>query len=45
MLAGAIIGALCAAGLLSSCTANYSQSAAGDIAFKCTVVVPGELRK
>lgn len=45
IIAGMVIGALAAAGLLTSCNASYSQTAAGDIGFKGTVVVPGELRK
>lgn len=47
VLAGAIIGALCAAGVLtvSGCTACYTQSAAGDIAYECTIVQPEMYRK
>lgn len=30
---------------LSACTASYSQSAAGDIAFSATIVQPAELQK
>lgn len=45
MLAGAVIGALAAAGLLSSCTATYTQTAAGDIAAKVTIIEPEPYRK
>ena len=45
VIAGMAIGALAAAGLLSSCTAHYTQTAAGDIGFRGTVVVPGEYGK
>jgi hypothetical protein len=42
VIAGAIIGALCATGILSldSCSTSYRQSAAGDIEFTTTVVHP-----
>lgn len=30
---------------LSSCTTTYTQSAAGDVAFKTTIVVPEEWQK
>ena len=43
LVIGGIIGAL--ATCQQSCTASYTQTAAGDIGFKGTVVVPGELRK
>lgn len=45
VIAGMVIGALAAAGLLTSCTACYSQSAAGDIQFSGTVVTPQPFRK
>ncbi|MBQ4636246.1 MAG: hypothetical protein IJB64_07405 [Akkermansia sp.] len=45
VIAGMVIGALAAAGLLSSCTASYSQSASGDIQFSGTVVVPQKYSK
>ncbi|MBQ9095763.1 MAG: hypothetical protein IJY53_05460 [Akkermansia sp.] len=45
VIAGMVIGALAAAGLLSSCTARYSQSASGDIEFSGTVVVPQKYSK
>lgn len=42
IIAGAIIGALIAAGVLTStsCTATYTQSASGDIAWEGTVIIP-----
>ena len=43
LIVGGVIGAL--ATCQQSCTASYSQSAAGDITFKGTVVVPGEYGK
>lgn len=47
VISGAVIGGVI--GVLAtcqqSCTASYSQSAAGDITFKGTVVVPGEYGK
>ena len=47
LIAGAVIGALCAAGVLtvSNCTASYTQTAAGDISFSGTVVTPAEYCK
>lgn len=45
VLAGAVIGALAACGLLSSCTASYSQTAAGDLAARLTIVEPQPHRK
>lgn len=45
IIAGMVIGALAAAGLLTSCTASYTQTASGDIQFSGTVVVPQEYRK
>ena len=47
LIAGAVIGALCAAGVLtvSNCTASYTQTASGDIAFKGTIVQPEPYRK
>ena len=45
VLAGAVIGALVAAGVLTGCTASYTQSAAGDIAAKVTIIEPEEWRK
>lgn len=47
VISGAVIGGVI--GVLAtcqqSCTASYSQSAAGDITFKGTVVVPREYGK
>ena len=40
VLAGAVIGALCAAGLLCSCSLHYKQNALGDKEFSATVVQP-----
>ncbi len=40
VLAGAVIGALCAAGFLTSCTASYSQTAAGDLSARISIVEP-----
>ena len=47
LLAGAIIGALCATGILSldSCSTSYRQSAAGDIEFTTTIVQPNSETK
>lgn len=47
LIAGAVLGALAALGVLSqsSCTASYTQSAAGDIAATVTVVKPVEVEK
>lgn len=47
IIAGAILGALAAVGLLtqSSCTASYTQSASGDIAATVTLVEPQPCRK
>jgi len=45
VLAGAVIGALAACGLLSSCTASYSQTAAGDLSARITIVEPQPHRK
>lgn len=47
LLAGAIVGALAAVGVLSldSCTATYTQTAAGDIAARVTIVEPEPFRK
>ena len=47
IIAGAIIGALAAVGLLtqSSSTASYTQSASGDIAATVTLVEPQPCRK
>lgn len=42
VIAGMVIGALAAAGLLSSCTASYTQTAAGDIAARVTIVEPSK---
>ena len=39
---GAVIGALVAVGVLTSCTATYSQTAAGDISYTGSVVIPVE---
>ncbi|MBQ9096194.1 MAG: hypothetical protein IJY53_07645 [Akkermansia sp.] len=43
LIIGGIIGAL--ATCQQSCTATYTQTAAGDIQFSGTVVVPQEYRK
>lgn len=43
LIVGGIIGAL--ATCQQSCTASYTQTAAGDIGFRGTVVVPGEYGK
>lgn len=45
VLAGAVIGALAACGLLTSCTASYSQTAAGDLSARITIVEPQPHRK
>lgn len=45
VLAGAVIGALVAAGVLTGCTATYTQTAAGDIAAKVTIIEPEPYRK
>lgn len=39
---GATIGALVAVGVLTGCTASYSQTAAGDISYTGAVVIPVE---
>lgn len=39
---GAAIGALVAVGMLTGCTASYSQTAAGDISYTGSVVIPVE---
>ena len=44
VLAGAVIGALVAAGVLTGCTATYTQTAAGDIAAKVTIIEPEPYR-
>ena len=43
LVIGGTIGAL--ATCQQSCTASYTQTAAGDIGFRGTVVVPGEYGK
>lgn len=40
IIAVMLIGALAACGLLSSCTAGYTQSAQGDIAVHVSVIEP-----
>ena len=45
VLAGAVIGALVAAGVLTGCTVRYTQSAAGDISARVTIVEPEPYRK
>ena len=47
VIAGAVIGALCAAGVLAldGCTLSYKQSALGDIEFSNTVVLPVDAGK
>lgn len=42
IIAGAIVGALVAAGVLTStsCTTSYTQTAAGDIAWEGAVIIP-----
>lgn len=45
IIAGMLIGALAACGLLSSCTAGYTQSARGDIAVHVSIVEPKPYRK
>lgn len=45
LIAGMVIGALAAAGLLTSCTASYSQTASGDIAATVTIVQPADAQK
>lgn len=45
VLAGAVIGALVAAGVLTGCTATYTQTAAGDISARVTIVEPEPYRK
>lgn len=42
IIAGAVIGALLAAGVLTStgCTTAYTQTAAGDISFRGVIVLP-----
>lgn len=42
VIAGAVIGALCAAGLLSGCTASFSQAADGAVEWHGAVVLPVE---
>lgn len=42
---GAAIGALVAVGLLTSCTTSYSQTAAGDISYTGSIVIPVEPEK
>ncbi len=42
---GATIGALVAVGVLTSCTAAYSQNAAGDIRYTGAIVLPVEAEK
>ena len=37
---GGAIGAAIAAGLLSSCTTTYTQSADGDISWEGTIIIP-----
>ena len=41
-VSGAAIGALVAVGVLTGCTASYSQTAAGDISYTGSVVIPVE---
>lgn len=47
ILAGAVLGALCAAGVLTldGCTASYSQTAEGDIAYTARVFPVDGCRK
>lgn len=40
IIAGAVIGALCAAGWLTSCTAAYSQNADGSLNYAGSIVLP-----
>lgn len=42
---GAAIGALVAVGVLTGCTTSYSQSAAGDISYTGSIVIPVEPEK
>ncbi len=42
---GAAIGALVAVGVLTGCTTTYSQSAAGDISYTGSIVIPVEPEK
>lgn len=42
---GATIGALVAVGVLTSCTAAYSQNAAGDIRYTGSIALPVEAEK
>lgn len=42
---GAAIGALVAVGVLTSCTTSYTQTAAGDISYTGSIVIPVESEK
>ncbi len=43
LIAGMLVGALAAVGILNSCTVSYKQNAAGDREFHSTIVHPAEL--
>ena len=42
LIAGMIVGALAAVGILNSCTITYKQNAAGDREFHSVIVQPSE---
>lgn len=42
---GAAIGALVAVGVLTGCTTSYTQTAAGDISYTGSIVIPVESEK
>lgn len=42
---GAAIGALVAVGVLTGCTTSYTQTAAGDISYTGSIVIPVEPEK
>lgn len=43
LIAGMVVGALAAIGILSSCTVSYKQNAAGEREFRTTIVHPADL--
>lgn len=45
VIAGAVIGALCAAGFLSSCSTNLSQQADGSWSYQGIIIMPNAKSK
>ncbi len=43
LIAGMVVGALAAVGILCSCTVSYKQNATGEREFHSTIVHPAEL--